>query len=212
MATEKTKTRIVDAFLSLAAERRYGDIDLSDIAERAGVPLAALREAYDGRQTIVADFARRIDRAVLAETATTEEDPRERLFDVLMRRFEALRPHKAAVASIAGAARCDPALAAALHGMTLRSMRWMLAAADIRLGRGIRAAARLEGLAVIWLAALRTFLTDDEPDLGRTMAALDRGLTRGAGALHNLDRALAPLRRFGRAMRRRSTERHADAA
>ena len=51
-----------------------------------------------------------------------------------------------------------------------------------------------------YMAPLRAFL-DDGPDLSRTMAALDRGLTRGERAMQWLDHGCALLggvrRRFG---------------
>ena len=71
-----------------------------------------------------------------------EEPPRERLFDVLMRRLEALAPYKDAVRSLMRSARRNPGLALALNGMALRSQRWMLTAAGIGTQRAARHVAR----------------------------------------------------------------------
>src|SRR5690606_1597715 len=121
----------------------------------------------------------RIDRQVLDGTgSTTEEDARDRLFDVLMRRIDALTPFRDAVANIGASARRDPALAAALHSLTLVSMRWMMAAADIRPAPPLRLFS-LEGLALVWARTLRRWVDDAEVDNGATMAALDRDLRRG---------------------------------
>ena len=60
-----------------------------------------------------------------------EEPPRERLFDVLMRRLEALAPYKEAVRSLMRSARRNPGLALALNAMAVRSQHWMLEAAGI---------------------------------------------------------------------------------
>ena len=78
--------------MALAAERPWDEVTLAAIAERAGVTLAALRAAYDGRLAMLADFTRRIDERVLAavDPDMAGEAPRERLFDVLFSRFEAL--------------------------------------------------------------------------------------------------------------------------
>src|SRR5256886_13569561 len=107
-----------------------------------------------------------------------QEPPRERLFDVLMRRIEALSPHKEAVRSLTRSASRNPGLACALNGLAVRSQQWMLTAADIS-AAGPRGMIRAQGLAVLFAGVLRTFLHDDDPGLARTMSALDRALARG---------------------------------
>jgi len=198
MASDKIRNQIIDAALELAAERPYSEIGLGDIADRAGVGLDVLRSAFRMRIEIVSAFVERIDRAVLAGAGeTTEESSRERVFDILMRRFDALAPYRAGVKSIVASARRDPMLALALNGMGVRSMGWMLEGADA--GRnGLRGAIRAQGLALIWARAFAVWLEGDAPDLDKTMAALDRGLTRGEQAVHFVERAVdcakAPLR------------------
>ena len=66
MAKPKPQQKIVDALMALAAERPWEEVTLDAIAERAGVTLAALRAAYDGRLAVLADFVRRVDERVLA--------------------------------------------------------------------------------------------------------------------------------------------------
>jgi AcrR family transcriptional regulator len=211
--TEKTRQRIVDALMALAAERRYADVTLADIAARAELSLSALREAYDGRLAILADFTRRIDRTVLAGIGeTTEESDRDRLFEVMMRRFEALAPYKAGLRSIAAAARREPGLALALNAIVVRSEAWMLNAAGIA-AAGPRAAVKAQGLALVHARAMQAWFDDDDPGLARTMAALDKGLRRGERALKRLDwlagclcRPLAKLDRLRREGRGRAED------
>jgi AcrR family transcriptional regulator len=216
MVQPKTRTKIVDALMALAAERRWEEVTLEAVAERAGVSLAALRAAYDGRLAILADFVRRIDERVLAglDADMAGEAPRERLFDVLFSRFEALGPHKPAIRSLAAAARRDPALALALNGTVVPSMAWMLAAAGIATtgGRGLF---RAQGLALVWAQVMRVWLDDDDPGLARTMAALDRQLRRAernALRLERLARIVCPPPRARRERRRGSAADGADLA
>src|ERR1700735_502455 len=86
--------KIVDALMRLAAERRFEDISVRDISKAAGVPLAAFRDASPSKGAVLGVFTRRIDRIVLAQHdgELSEENSRERLFDVLMRRLEAMAP------------------------------------------------------------------------------------------------------------------------
>ena len=175
------REKIVGALMELLAGERIEDIGFGAIARRAGLSLAECRAEFRSVLAVVAAYTKDIDRQVLAggDTDTEEEPPRERLFDILMRRLEALAPHKAAIRSLARSATRDPALAFALNGLTVRSMQWMLTAADIS-AAGPKGMLRGQGLALLYASVMRTWLDDDDPGLARTMAALDRGLARGA--------------------------------
>jgi AcrR family transcriptional regulator len=179
--TGSERDRIVAALMALLAEKRIEDIGFSDIAGRAGVSLMTLRGEFSSVLCILAAYMKDLDRKVLAggENDMAEEPPRERLFDVLMRRLEAMVPEKAAIRSLVRSTSCNPGLAFALNGLATRSQTWMLSAAGID-SAGPRGMIRAQGLAVLFASVLRTFVDDDDPGLARTMAALDRGLARGA--------------------------------
>lgn len=179
---------IIDAFMALLAERRIEDIDFSDISTRSGVSLSRCRAEFNATLSVLAAYLRDVDRKVLdgGDPDLAQEPPRERLFDVLMRRLEALNPHKAAVRSLARSARCNPPLALALNGLSLRSQQWMLTASGISVA-GFRGMIRTQGLACLYAQVMRRWLDDDDPGLARTMAALDRELARGASWSRLLD-------------------------
>jgi AcrR family transcriptional regulator len=182
--------RLIAAFLTLLAETSIDRIGLTEIAASAGVTLAQMRGEFGSPLAILAAYLKDIDRAVLAEDFSDmeEEPPRERLFDVLMRRLEKLAPHRQAIRSLMRSARGNPPLTLALNRLAVRSQKWMLAAAGAG-GSGPRGALRAQGLAVLFNSVLRTWVRDDDPGLARTMAALDRALARGqrfAGFLNDL--------------------------
>jgi AcrR family transcriptional regulator len=174
------RARIIDAFMALLAEKPIEQVGLAEIARAAGVSLAELRDEFGSTFAILAAYVKQVDRAVLAgdDADMAEEPPRERLFDVLMRRVELLTPHKEAVRSLMRSAMRNPGLALALQRLALRSQQWMLTAADIG-AAGPLGFVRAQGLAVLFASVLRTWVDDDDPGLARTMAALDRALARG---------------------------------
>jgi AcrR family transcriptional regulator len=174
------RDRVIDAFMALLAEKPIEQIGFAEIAARAGVSLAELRNLFGSTLAILAAHVKETDRAVLAgsDADMAEEPPRERLFDVLMRRIEVLAPHKAAVRSLIRSAGRNPGLGFALNGLAVRSQQWMLTAADID-AAGPRGMMRAQGLALLFASVLRTWVDDDDPGLARTMAALDRALARG---------------------------------
>ncbi len=197
---------IVDAFMALLAEKPFEEIGFAEIARRAGVSLAELRDKYASRIEILSAHMRATDRTVLAgiDESMAEEPPRERLFDVLMRRLDTLAPHKQAIRSLRRSALCNPGLALTINGLSVRSMQWMLTAADIT-ASGPKGMVRTQGLALLYASVLRTWADDDDPGQARTLAALDRALASGqrwAGFLDDLCRIPQAACNVSRALRR----------
>lgn len=204
------RERVVDAFLALLAVEPYEEIGFSQIATHAGMSLAAVRKEFGSKLGMLAAFVRDIDHKVLdgQDADMANEPARERLFDVMMRRLEALEPHREAIRSLLESTRRDPCLAVALNSMAVRSQQWMLTAADIK-ATGTRGMMRAQGLAMLYARVLQTFVHDDDPGHARTMAALDNALGRGERWVGFLDGACrlacSPLRLFRGRSRRRST-------
>jgi AcrR family transcriptional regulator len=204
------REKIIAAFLALLAEKPIEQIGFAEIAKEARVSLGQLRDAFASPLAILAAHIKAIDRAVLAADLSdmAEEPPRERLFDVLMRRLEVLAPHREAVRSLLRSARRRPPLALALNGLAVRSQQWMLSAAGIN-ASGPRGMMRAQGLALLFASVLRTWVRDDDPGLARTMAALDRALARGqrfAGFLDDLCHIPSRLCRLRPRRRRRDDD------
>jgi AcrR family transcriptional regulator len=168
--------RIIDAALALAARQGWRQTSLAAIAGEAHLSVLEVYRLCRSKRAILDALRRRVDAAVLAEAGGGEgERPRDRLFDTLMRRFEALQPWKEGLRALARDAIADP-FAALHHGPALaRSMAWMLEASGVGSG-GWRGAARAHLLAALYLDVMRVWLKDDSADMIKTMAALDRRL------------------------------------
>ena len=181
--------RIIDAALSLVATEGWRHLSLAAVAAAAELPIGQIYRLFGSKQAILRGLYRRVDEAVLAELPQAEagEHPRDRLFDLLMRRFDALSPYKPAIAVLRSELLADPVSALCAGATLIRSIRWMLAAADIATG-GIRGAVAVKLTAAAYLSTLPTWQGDDSADLARTMAALDARLRR-------IERWLAPLYR-----------------
>ena len=188
--------RIIDAALVRIAQDGWRRLSLAAVADEAGLPILRVYRNFRSKQAILCGFLRRIDETVLAEPPPAEDDerPRDRLFDLLMRQFDALRPYKPALGVLRRELPGDPAAALCVAASLLRSMRWMLEAADITTG-GVRGALAVKLSGAAYLVAMRVWQHDDAPDLGQTMAALDRRLRRIEGWLTTN----RPLRRDGEA-------------
>jgi len=187
-------TRLLEAALSLAALQGWDDTGMAEVAAEAEVPLAEARGHFASKAALLAAFVARIDQAMLASGAEElgDEPVRDRLFDVIMRRFDAMAPYKDGIAAILRDLSRDPAaLACFAAGPARRSLDWMLAAAGAPSWGPLQPLQR-KGLGLIFANALRTWLRDDSPDLAKTMAAVDRGLARADSMLRLLPRGRRP--------------------
>ena len=179
--------QVIDAALGLAAEQGWRGLSLTDIAAAAKLPLSKVYPVYPSKAAVLAGFLHRVDAAVLAEPTEAAGSARDRLFDVLMRRFDALQPHREALANIAQDELREPL--GALCGLCAlsRSMALMLEAAGLD-SSGLRGALRVKGLGAAYLASFRVWLRDDSADMAPTMAALDGCLRRIEALIQRLPR------------------------
>ena len=166
-----SRDAVVDALMRLAESRPWSDIELQDIAQEAGISLAELRDMFPSKGAILGGLSRRIDRQVLEGTTDdlAGEPARERLFDVMMRRLDALAPYKRALKRISQGMRGDSLSLAAMNQLALNSQRYMLAAAGISTEDAL-GFLKLQGAVIIHANTLDTWFDDDEPARARTMA------------------------------------------
>ena len=191
------RSKAVQAALDLAKERRWGDIGLADIAQEAGLSLADLRREFSCKTDILRAFQAELDAEVLAKPRPSggTSTPRDRVFDIVMARFEAMQPYKPALKRISSYLCCRPGEAAPLLCSSLASQYWMLEASGAKLD-GPGGAVRVTGLAAIYGKVFRVWLEDDTPSLDRTMAALDKRLGRGERMLSGAENICTDLCRI----------------
>jgi hypothetical protein len=174
---DHAKELLAKGALALSPEKAR-EAGLFDFAAAAHAPVSALYPLVPADCLDALD--EHFDRAIAAEA--TAPDPREamrdRLFDVAMRRFEAMEPHRAVLLALEEAFGRDPVAQAARLARTVRSARWMLALAGAS-GEGLTAAARVNGFALLLARVRDAWRHDSGGDFVKTMAALDKGLREG---------------------------------
>ena len=179
-----SQTAIVHAFLRLVLDRGWRGVALLDIARAAEVPLADLYRTFSSKEAILAAFSHSLDEKMLAgdDPSGDFDLPRERLLDVMLRRFDAMTPQREAVRVLSRDLARDPVAWAGLRSAALDALGAMLEGAGID-SSGLRGALRRRVLGVVFYQALGVWLDDDSPDLTRTTAELDRRLRRVSGVL-----------------------------
>ena len=170
--------KIIDAAMKLAGEKGWSQIGLADIAAEAKLPFAEMYRHCPSKVAVLDALARQTDAAVLTGlTGESDEDAHDRLFDILMRRFDVLGPYKDGVRSVLRDAPRDPLSILCSGPQLIRSFSWMLVASGIS-NHGLRGLVCTKTLTLVWLTTMPVWLRDDDPDLSRTMAVLDRNLKR----------------------------------
>lgn len=192
-----TRQKIIDAAFKLAESDGWRGLSLDRIANGAEVSLVEFRKHFSSKAEILMAFSRLVDEKVLGQVTAADADisSRDRLFDVLMTRFELMGPYKGALKRIRDDMRFRPGESVVQLCAAARSLYWMMVAAGID-AEGRRGAIRLPGLMAVYGRVFDIWLDDDDPGLARTMAALDGRLRRGERIIQRADNFGEAARNF----------------
>jgi AcrR family transcriptional regulator len=179
MAKKKPDIRkkLVTAALGLAASHAWERLTLEQIAKAAKVSATETKKLFPNVNDVLVALVARVD----DEVATAIRRPlskgtaRDRLFEVMMARFDILQKHRSAFLKIIAAIKRDPSLARILLPAQTQAMQKMLTLAGLKQD-GVKQLMATTGLMVIYGASLHGWERDESKDMARTMAALDRYL------------------------------------
>jgi ubiquinone biosynthesis protein COQ9 len=176
MSDEAFRARLVAAAFGLAAEKGWRAVSPAAAARAAGLDLARARREFSCNGAILAEFGRTADAAALAGL-DGEGTTRERLFEIILKRFDYLQANRGGVLALLRALPLNPPLAFALMEMSIASMGWLLEGAGIE-ATGARGAVKKRGLLGVWLYGIYAWERDESEDLAHTMAAVDKALSQ----------------------------------
>jgi AcrR family transcriptional regulator len=170
-------SRILSAAMDEAAATGWAQVSFQAIANRSNLKLGEVLLHTPTKAYILARFADAIDKAALSDVNDVDDSQsvKDRLFDLMMRRFDALQKYRAGVLALMTGLSRDPAEGVMVMGRLSRSMAATLAAAGVP-AHGLAGLAQTEGLKAVYLSALRAWRSDDSDDMAKTMAALDKAL------------------------------------
>lgn len=187
-AADKVIERGLKAALDLAASRAWSDIPLADIAAKAKLTLADFH-GVASREDLVEALDGWLDKAMSAEGVPDETSARERLFEVIMRRFEAMEPYRAGLTELLKFRETSLTHVVRLPQHRHASAAWALASAGLDDDAGASASLKRIAIAFVIAQTERAWRRDRDGDFALTMAALDKGLRRA-------EERLGQFRRF----------------
>lgn len=178
-----TRDRVVEAALRLTAAQGWHAWSLGALAREAALAPDALMRLVRTKACVLNLLEAMIEAKALGGLPVSFVDEgtvRERLFDVIMRRFEALQPHRAAIVAILRALPTMPVVAAGAGLKLQLAMARVLDVAGVPV-QGPGGLLKAKALTGAYLWVLRTWLRDEGQDLEATMTALDKALARLEG-------------------------------
>lgn len=174
---------IIDATLKTAAQKKWGEVTLGDIAKNAKISVVDVQKFFLNRDDILPAIVETFDAQVerIVGKSLTMGKPEDRLFEVIMARFDILQTHRPAILSILNSLRQNPSSLRQLLPAQMKSMQNMLRIAGLVQDEPKNTMSAF-GLGAIYAASLYSWQKDESKDMTATMAALDRHIKR-AGKL-----------------------------
>jgi len=180
------RSEILPKVMDLIAREGWRDLSMGAIARDTEVPLAELYDVFPRKSDVLTALVAHIDALMLEELDAVAgfegETKRDRLFDAVMARYEALEPFRGAVRVLRRELPRDPVTLAECLPAARRSLVWTLEGAGIS-ASGLVGAVRTQALGRILAQVIDVWLNDNPADLNKTMAELDRRLRRKAKRL-----------------------------
>ena len=163
------------AALELAAEKPWASLTLGEIAVRADLTLNDFH-GIATRETLADAVDAHFDRAMSAEGVASDDLPRERLFEVIMLRFEAMEDYRDGLKSLLSYRETAPDHLVRLPAARAASARWALASAGLDDNSGGPLSLKVLAIAFVIARTERAWRKETSSDFALTMAALDKSL------------------------------------
>lgn len=174
MAQKKTRdqTKLAAAALEIAQKSGWDAVTPKVVARRAKVSARTAEKLLPDSWAALRLVLDALDAETLDAAETDGRAWRDDLFEILMARFEIMESHKRAFREIAPLVRENPAAVPRFAAPFGKSMQAMLSHAGAP-----ATPIHVAGLGGLYLWLLREWEADDTPDLSKTMAAVDKGLS-----------------------------------
>lgn len=171
--------RLAEATLKRGENGTWREASFQDVLADADLSLSEVYPDYRGKPALVLAVLRYLDRETLQGTDKDFLDPansiRDRLFDLLMMRFDLMNKHRAGMTALISDLPRSPSTLLCVAPQVRRSMAWYLEAAGVSTSSCV-GHMRVKGLMLVYATALRCWLKDEGDDMAKTMKSLDSAL------------------------------------
>ena len=193
---KESRPDLLEAAFTQIADVGWAGWSPKALGAMTGHDLAEIYDAFPVPAALARKLGERLDRAMLAIPPDELEglSHRERLFELFMRRFDAMTPFKPGLRRLTREARGEPELLLASLWNLDRMALWLIELAELPY-RGLEARLARRALMLAYARLFSVWLQDDTPDLATTMAELDKRLDQLERAANLGDRLFAGFAR-----------------
>ena len=170
--------QLIEAALKRAVQHRWHSLSMADLSSDTGIDFNEIHTVFSNRAMILKGYIHRLDHRVLDHYEEGETDStRDKIFDLMMRRFDEFHKDKLAIKEITKQARNEPDTLCITGCGLWHSMRKLLKTAGVRIS-GVHGRLRIQALSLVFAKIFRIWLEDETDEMSKTMAALDKELER----------------------------------
>lgn len=187
----RKKQDILKAARKLSAQTAWESVSLVDIGREADVSATDITAIFPQKSDIVLALLQHIDDEIQREDFGFHHErdtAKDRLFEVIMFRFDLLEEDRASYISMLSSFQNAPEKAWRHKSAFLYSMRLLLEKSEINIDAVFKEDILMTGLALVYILSVKTWMKDDSPDLAKTMSTVDRHLTRMFSLSKRLDK------------------------
>ncbi|MCW8915479.1 MAG: hypothetical protein OQK24_06440 [Magnetovibrio sp.] len=170
--------QLIEAAFNRVSEYGWRRLTMFDLSKDTGFGLDEIHDVFPTKAKLLKGYVQRVDHRVFEHYEPNASDStRDKIFDLMMRRFDEFNNNKSTIKAIGREACIDPeTLCVSGCGLGC-SMRKTLKTAGVRVS-GVHGMMRVQALSVIFMATFRTWLQDNSEEMSKTMADLDKRLAR----------------------------------
>lgn len=177
MEAKEIRSKIIETALEILIQTPWDMLTMEALAEKMTITPVQLYHIFSTRCELLKGIVQFIDDKMMALYQEGQGDLplQEKLFDIIMCRFEVMETYKKSLKNIVFAIWRDPlsfpgGILSGLHSMTL-----ILEVVDVPV-QGIKGKFNLNILSFFYLYALKFWFEDDTQDMAKTLTHVDKGL------------------------------------
>ena len=182
MAQIKTKKQtILHSALKLAGEYGWSNVHFEQIAKESKIQTKELTSIFTDKDSIFFAIFQEINDELSSadlQFDLEQDTEKDRLFEVIMYRFDLLNQNREAFISMLSPFTSDLEKAWKCKSDFCHSMRSTLEKADITPNSMMKEDALIVAISTVYLLTMKTWLEDKSEDMAKTMANLDKYLEK----------------------------------
>ena len=182
------KEIIRKAAFELAQQEGWRWLTSSKVSDQTGIKEGKIKNIYPTKYELIFHLIDDMNKfAINSKNFSIDDSLHDKLFDLLMARFDFLYPYKSTIQLIVSDSSNNPQFYAKLLIKLKESMTLTLRVIGVQVS-GWQGRLKIRGISLVYINSFRVWLNDESLDSGQTMATLNSGLEKANSIASFFDR------------------------